>query len=70
MQPFFEAFKAHQTIELASLGISTRILLPAAATGGSLALFEETTAPARAHRCTSTRPRPSSSASWRAPTSS
>lgn len=45
MQPFFEAFKAHQTIELASLGISTRVLLPAAATGGALVLFEETTAP-------------------------
>jgi len=46
MQPFFRAAAAHQTIELGSLGISTRVLLPAEATGGELALFEETTAPA------------------------
>jgi mannose-6-phosphate isomerase-like protein (cupin superfamily) len=45
MQPFFETAKAHQTIDLAGLGISTRVLLPAAATGGDLALFEETTSP-------------------------
>jgi mannose-6-phosphate isomerase-like protein (cupin superfamily) len=45
MQPFFEAAAAHQTIELAALGISTRVLLSAAATGGKLVLFEETTAP-------------------------
>ena len=45
MQPFFQAADAHQTIELTSLGISTRVLLPAAATGGDLVLFEETTAP-------------------------
>jgi mannose-6-phosphate isomerase-like protein (cupin superfamily) len=45
MQPFFAAAAAHQTIELATLGISTRVLLPAAATGGDLVLFEETTAP-------------------------
>lgn len=44
MQPFFEAFADHQIIDLAGLGISTRVLLPAAA-GGSVALFEETTAP-------------------------
>lgn len=45
MAPFFEADAGHRTIELASLGISTRVLLPAAATGGDLVLFEETTAP-------------------------
>lgn len=45
MQPFFATAAAHQTIELAGLGISTRVLLPAAATGGELALFEETTSP-------------------------
>jgi uncharacterized cupin superfamily protein len=45
MTPFFQAAAAHRTIELASLGISTRVLLPAAATGGDLVLFEETTAP-------------------------
>lgn len=45
MKPFFETDLAHQTIELAGLGISTRVLLPAAATGGDLVLFEETTSP-------------------------
>ena len=45
MKPFFETAEAHQTIDLAGLGISTRVLLPAAATGGDLALFEETTSP-------------------------
>jgi mannose-6-phosphate isomerase-like protein (cupin superfamily) len=45
MQPFFEPSAAHATIELAALGIETHVLLPAAATGGTLALFEERTAP-------------------------
>jgi mannose-6-phosphate isomerase-like protein (cupin superfamily) len=45
MQPFFETAAAHRTIELAGLGITTRVLLPAAATGGTVVLFEETTSP-------------------------
>jgi uncharacterized cupin superfamily protein len=47
MQPFFQTADAHRTIELAGLGISTRVLLPAAATGGALVLFEETTDPGK-----------------------
>lgn len=47
MQPFFASAQAHQTIELAALGISTKVLLPAAATGGTLVLFEETTDPGK-----------------------
>lgn len=45
MEAFFEAFAAHRVVALDGLGITTRVLLPAAATGGSLALFEETTSP-------------------------
>ncbi len=45
MGPFFESSAAHAVIELAALGIQTRVLLPAAATGGALVLFEEITAP-------------------------
>lgn len=45
MPAFFESAADHQVIQLAALGITTRVLLPAAATGGTLALFEETTQP-------------------------
>lgn len=43
MQPFFETDSAHPRIEMT--GIAMRVLVPDSATGGALALFEETTAP-------------------------
>lgn len=47
MKPFFETFDAHRTIELAALGIATRVLLPASATDGEIVLLEETTSPGK-----------------------
>ena len=47
LDPFFLAADDAERIVLVALGIETRVLVPSAASGGQLALFEETTAPGK-----------------------